>query len=96
MEKEITFPNIRTPPSAQKQGQAFGMLPLISLCPLIRAPGKKAFAQEKKLSIQENLYYGEKVHNAKMGFLERAVRDHSMQIDVPEVKAASDTFKSEH
>ena len=33
-----------------------------------------------------------KVHNARW-VLERAVRDHSMQIDVPEVKAESDTLK---
>ena len=56
---------------------------------------KKQYAvsmdEMKKLSIARNCIMG-KVHNARW-VLERAVRDHSMQIDVPEVKAASDTLK---
>lgn len=56
---------------------------------------KKQYAvsmdEMKKLPIARNCIMG-KVHNARW-VLERAVRDHSMQIDVPEVKAESDTLK---
>lgn len=45
----------------------------------------------QKLPIARNCIMG-KVYNARW-VLERAVRDHSMQIDVSEVKAASDTLK---
>ena len=52
---------------------------------------QSALDTEKSLEIARNNIIG-KVHNAR-GVLERAVRDHSMQIDVESVKNASEKLK---
>ena len=48
-------------------------------------------SEEKRLEIAKNCIIG-KVHNARW-VLERATRDHSMQIDVEKVKSASDKLR---
>lgn len=48
-------------------------------------------SEEKSLEIAKNCIIG-KVHNARW-VLERATRDHSMQIDVEKVKSASDKLR---
>jgi len=49
-------------------------------------------SEEQSLEIAKNCILG-KVHNARW-VLERAVRDHSFQIDVERVKAASEYLKN--